>query len=96
MASPLGIAISEQARKEAIASIQRYFEQNMPEEIGVLPAGNLLNFFLEEIGPVVYNRAVSDAQDRLQARVAEMDGELYVDPFQYWARIERLKKSRRG
>lgn len=80
------IELNSQQRKDAIASIQRYFEGSLPEPIGDLPAGLLLNFFLEEIGPVVYNRAIHDAQARLQQRVADLDGELFVDEFQYWAK----------
>ena len=48
------IELSAQAQKDAVGSIQRYFEVNMPEMIGELPAGMLLNFFLEEIGPAIY------------------------------------------
>ncbi len=89
------IEISKQARGDAIASIRRYFEENMTEPIGELPAGLLLNFFLEEIGPVIYNRAVADAQTRMQQRVSDLDGELYVDPFPYWPKVEAKRKSRR-
>ena len=45
----------------------------MEEPIGNIAAGALLGFFLEEIAPVIYNRAVADVQERLQARVAELD-----------------------
>ena len=89
------IEISKQARTDAIASIQRYFEENMTEPIGEMPAGLLLNFFLEEIGPVIYNQAIHDAQARIQQRSADLDGELYADAFQYWARIDAKRKSRR-
>jgi uncharacterized protein (DUF2164 family) len=90
----LNIEIPEHARKEAIASIQRYFDRNLPEPIGDLPAGMLLDFFLQDIAPVVYNKAVSDAQTRVQARIAEVDGELYEVPFQYWHRLEKKRKPR--
>ena len=86
------IELSEQKRKDAIASIQQYFLKNMPEELGTLPAGLLLNYFLEEIGPAIYNKAITDAQQRLQARIAEVDSELYVDEFQYWNN-QRKKRS---
>ena len=62
----------------------------MPEPIGELPAGLLLNFFVEEI----YNRAIADAQARLAVRVADLSGELYEDEFQYWPRVE-AKRARR-
>jgi uncharacterized protein (DUF2164 family) len=89
------IEISKQTRTDAIASIQRYFEENMTEPIGDLPAGLLLNFFLEEIGPAIYNRAIHDAQARLQQRVSDLDGELYADQFPYWPKIDSKRKSRR-
>ena len=87
------IELSHQARKDAVSSIQRYFEENLPEPIGELPAGLLLNFFLEEMGPMVYNKAISDAQTRLQQRVADLDVELFVDEFQYWAKPSSKLKS---
>jgi uncharacterized protein (DUF2164 family) len=87
------IEISKQARLEAISSIQRYFEENMTEPIGDLPAGLLLNFFLEEIGPAIYNGAIRDAQARMQQRAADLDGELYSDEFQYWPKIDSKRKS---
>jgi uncharacterized protein (DUF2164 family) len=89
------IEISKQVRAAAIASIQRYFQENLTEPIGDLPAGLLLNFFLEEVGPAVYNQAIRDAQARMQQRVADLDGELYADEFQYWPKIDAKRKNRR-
>jgi uncharacterized protein (DUF2164 family) len=83
------IEISEESRKEAIASLQQYFRENLPEEIGNVAAGALLSFFLDEIAPVVYNKAVTDVQQRLQARIIDLDSEIYVDPFQYWKKRQR-------
>ena len=88
------VDISKQQRTDAVASIQRYFEENL-EPIGDLPAGLLLNFILEEIGPAVYNQAITDAQARLQMRVADLSGELYVDEFQYWPKADAKRRSRR-
>ena len=89
------IELSAQAQKDAVGSIQRYFEVNMPEMIGELPAGMLLNFFLEEIGPAIYNKAIADAQARMLRRVDDLSGELYVDEFQYRSRLaaKRSKKA---
>ena len=89
------LEFSKQQRATAIASLQRYFEENLPEPIGELPAGLLLNFFLEEVGPVIYNQAIADAQTRLSQRVADLNGELYSDEFQFWPRADAKRKSRR-
>jgi uncharacterized protein (DUF2164 family) len=90
------IEISEESRKEAIASLQQYFRESLPEEIGNVAAGAQLNFFLEEIAPVVYNKAVTDVQQRLQARIVDLDSEIYIDPFQYWKNRDRQRKSKRN
>lgn len=89
------IEISKQSRADAIASLQRYFEENLAEPIGDLPAGLLLNFFLEEVGPAIYNQAILDAQARMQQRVSDLNGELYADEFQYWTKVDAKRKSRR-
>ena len=88
------IEIPGDARKEAIASIERYFRENMEEPIGNIAAGALLGFFLEEIGPLVYNRAVADVQERLGARIAELDIEFHEDEFDYWRKVQKAKRSR--
>jgi uncharacterized protein (DUF2164 family) len=86
------IELSKEARKEAIASIERYFRENMEEPIGNIAAGALLGFFVEEIGPAIYNRAVADVQERLQARVMELDIDVHEDEFQYWRKYERRER----
>ena len=88
------IELTKQARAAAIGSIRRYFEENFSEALGELPAGLLLNFFVEEVGPVIYNQAIADAQTRLGQRVTDLSGELYVDEFQYWNRADAKRKSR--
>ena len=85
----MAIEITKENRTEIIASMQRYFEENMEEKIGNMTAGFLLDFLLAELGPIVYNKAVSDVQERLQARVMEVDIEVHKDEFQYWNKHDK-------
>lgn len=89
----MSIEIPKEARAQAIASIQRYFDANMDERIGNIAAGSLLGFFLEEIAPVVYNQAVAEVQERLQARVAELDIDVHEEAFGYWRLREKAGKA---
>jgi uncharacterized protein (DUF2164 family) len=91
----MSIELPKDLRAQAIASIERYFRENMEEPIGNVAAGGLLGFFLEEIGPSIYNKAVLDVQERLQSRVSELDFEVHEDEFQYWRKYERPAKGRR-
>jgi uncharacterized protein (DUF2164 family) len=88
----MAIELSKEAKQNAIESLQKYFEMNMEEPLGNLAAGALLGFIIEEIGPSLYNKGVTDAQERMQARISELDYEVHEDEFQYW---RRQQKSRR-
>lgn len=89
------IELTKEARAQAVASIERYFREHMDEPIGNVAAGGLLGFFLEEVGPCIYNQAVADAQERMQARVLELDIEVHEDEFGYWRKVDAAVKRRR-
>lgn len=89
------IELTKQERGDAMNSLKRYAQENFGEEMGDLKAGALLNYILEEIGPAIYNKAIKDAQQQLQQRVMDLDGELYAEPFGYWPRCLRERQARK-
>ena len=92
----MSIELTKEARAQAVASIERWFRENMDEPIGNIAAAGLLAFVLEEIGPTVYNQAVLDVQERLQLRVSELDLEVHEDEFQYWRKYDKAKGRKRN
>ena len=78
------VTLSDDARAQSIASIKRYVADELELDIGELKAGGLLEFFLKEIAPTVYNGAIADAQTYLQDRVADLEGACSVAEFGYW------------
>ena len=85
------LQLSKDAHKQAVASIERYFRENMEEKTGNIAAGGLLGFFLEEVGPCIYNKAIADVQERLQARIADLDIEIHEEEFDYWRKQGKAK-----
>ena len=85
------IELTKEAKQTALESLQKFFAENMDEPLGNLVGNSLLNFILEEIGPSIYNKGVADAQERMQARISELDYEVQADEFPYW----RKPKGRR-
>ena len=85
------IELSKHAQQQAMSSIERYFRENMDEPIGNMQSGALLQFFLTEIGPSIYNKAVADVQQNLQARLQELDYEVGKEEFGYWS-AKRAKR----
>ena len=80
----MAIKLAKDTRKQSIASIRRYFAENMEEEVGDLKADLLLDFFLKEIGPSIYNHAIADAQAYFQEKTADLDGTCHQPEFGYW------------
>lgn len=88
----MSIELTPESREEAITSLQQYAETMMDEPLGNIEAAGLLEFFLEEIGPSVYNKAVADVQERMQSRVAELDLDVNQEEFAYWRRRANKKR----
>ena len=78
------IKLSKETRDQAVASIKRYFDEKLDDDIGDLKAGLLLDYILEEIGPCVYNQAIVDAQAYFQDKLTDLDGACYEPEFGFW------------
>jgi uncharacterized protein (DUF2164 family) len=83
------ITIPDKARTQAIASIRRYFEENMDEEIGELKAALLFDYIVAEHGPTIYNQAIADARSFFEERVADLGGICYHSEFPFWVKPKR-------
>ena len=64
--------ISDEKRQQAIDDLIYFFESERSEKIGVIAAEQLLDFFLENIGPDVYNRGLSDAKTVIAKRMEDL------------------------
>jgi len=80
----MSIELAKDAQTALIASIQRFFKENLELPIGNLQARSVLDYVLKEVGPSIYNQAISDAQRHLQARVLDLDVECYEKEFDFW------------
>ena len=89
----MAITLPPEAKKQLLDSIKRYVAENLDQDIGDLKAGMLLDYFLKEIGPTVYNQAIADAQGYFQARVGDLEGVCFEKEFTYWVQPAMLRKS---
>jgi len=71
------IRLSDDRRAEFVARIQRHLREHFEEEAGELKAGLLLDFFVKELGPPVYNQAIRDAHDFVAEKLVDLEGEFY-------------------
>jgi uncharacterized protein (DUF2164 family) len=68
----------DDARRERLTSrLKALYRAEFDEELSDFRADRILDFFLETLGPQVYNQAVQDARSFVQARLDDLDGEVY-------------------
>lgn len=80
------LKLDKAEQQRLVASIRRYCTENL-EPVGDLQASLLLDFFVQEAGPAIYNQAVADAQARLMHHVSELPAECYELEGDYWAKV---------
>lgn len=80
----MSLELPKAIRKDAVESIIRYFREQRDEDIGVIAASGLLDFFLEEIAPSIHNKTVTDIVKRIQMDIAELDIDFHAVEFNYW------------
>ena len=75
--SPMRIRLSPERRARLLAVIKRHFAEEFDEPLSDFRAQALLDFFVNELGPPVYNQGVRDAARYVQDKLTDIDGELY-------------------
>ncbi|BDU77611.1 DUF2164 domain-containing protein [Mesoterricola sediminis] len=81
----MDITLGKDQERELTGSIRRYLEEAFGEEVGDLKAEGFLRFVLHEVGPHVYNRAIADARDHLEAQVADLENVCFAEERSWWA-----------
>lgn len=76
-ASPMRILLSDDRRTKLVRSIKQHFLDELDDEISDFRAEALLDFFIRELGPPVYNQGVRDACGYMQQKLGDIEGEVY-------------------
>ena len=71
------IRLSAERRAALVESLTAYYATEFDETLSAFRAEALLDFFVRELGPPVYNQGVRDAAAFVQAKLADIEGEVY-------------------
>ena len=66
------IELSKEQKEKAIKEIQNYFLNERDEEVGTLQGMLLLDFFMDKIGTIVYNKGIEDAKFYMEAKLEDI------------------------
>jgi len=78
--------LDEETEKHLLNSIKRFFGEEMELDLGDLKAAQVLDYFVAEIGPSIYNQAIEDAQAYFTRSVSDLAGVHYEPEFDYWTK----------
>jgi uncharacterized protein (DUF2164 family) len=75
--SPMRIRLTPDRRAALVRAVKEYFDAEFDEPLSDFRAGALLDFFIRELGPPVYNQGVRDAASYVQEKLADIEGDIY-------------------
>jgi len=81
----LRIRLTDDRRDRVKDSVRQYFAEEFDEELSEFRLEALIDFFVQELGPPVYNQAIRDAHDFLETKLEDLSGEFY-EPDEPYAR----------
>ena len=69
--------LSDERRELLVESVRRLFDEEFERDLSPFQAQRLVDFFLGQLGPPVYNQAVQDARAFMLMKLEDLDGEVY-------------------
>ena len=77
-------SFSKEQKAEIVASMQRYYADNLDGELSEMQARFLLEYFMSEIAPFAYNQGVEDAQKYFLGVTQDLPGTCFHEALTYW------------
>lgn len=75
--SPMRIRLAPERRTQLLRALQAYYLTEFDDPLSDFRAQGLLDFFVRELGPPVYNQGVRDATSFMQQKLTDIEGEVY-------------------
>ena len=74
----MDITLSEVRKKQIIEEVQSYFSNELDESIGDLKGEMIVDFFIQKLGPKIYNQAIEEANAFIQEKLIDLESILYI------------------
>ena len=66
------IRFSREETQALVRALQGYFDRELEQTLGDIPAQMLLDFLIDSLGPAFYHRGLYDAQAVIAARLEDL------------------------
>ena len=74
---PMRIRLSSERRASLLRALKEHCSAEFDETLSDFRANGLIDFFVRELGPPVYNQGVRDAASFMQEKLGDIEGDVY-------------------
>jgi uncharacterized protein (DUF2164 family) len=71
------VRLTDDRRQRVLRSMKRFFSETLDQELSDFSAERILDYFVQQLGPPVYNQAIQDARAFVQEKLEDLEGEFY-------------------
>jgi uncharacterized protein (DUF2164 family) len=75
--NPLRIKLSADRRATLLKMLTEFYTDSFDTELSEYRAERLLDFFIKQLGPPIYNQAIADARAFMFEKLDDLDVEFY-------------------
>lgn len=72
------IQLSDEQKKQITDEIKAFYLDVRGDEIGIIEQQQILDLFVEQLAPIVYNKALDDAQRWYRNQQNNMEADYYL------------------
>ncbi|MEQ9397743.1 MAG: DUF2164 domain-containing protein [Longimicrobiales bacterium] len=73
----MAVPLDDARRRRLVEGLQGLYAQEFDQSLSPFQAEQVLDFFLDALGPAIYNQAVQDARGFMQRKLDELDVEVH-------------------
>lgn len=73
----MAVTLDGERRGYMVGRLRGFFLEEFDEELSAFRAESLIDFFLESLGPSVYNQGVEDARVYMTQKLDDLDAEIH-------------------
>lgn len=72
------IKLSEEQKKQILSEIKAFYLDVRDEELGIIEEQQIMDLFLENLAPIIYNKALDDAKRWYVQQMDNLDTDYYL------------------
>ena len=71
------INLTDEQKRQIKEAIHAYYLEERGEDIGIIHQDGLFDLFMEELAPIIYNKALDDARYWVSRRMNDIESDYY-------------------